>query len=87
MRQLLREAIRELETETKRGNGPWWANPKWTWIGIVLVLVAVLGMTFWHLLGNPEMTHRPTQEVKSHQRLKPLKVLPHLLQSRNCLNL
>ena len=65
MRQLLREAIRELETETKRGNGPWWANPKWTWIGIVLVLVAVLGMTFWHLLGNPGMTHRPTQEVKS----------------------
>ena len=71
MAQLLKEAIQELEAETNKPDitafpaaGPWWAHPKWVWSGIALVLIAVLGMTFWHLLGNPGQTHWSANEGK-----------------------
>lgn len=28
-------------------------NPKWTWTGVVLAIVAVAAMTTWHLMGEP----------------------------------
>jgi serine/threonine protein kinase len=64
MRQLLREAIQELEAKQEGGGGFWWARTKWIWGGIALVLVAVLGMTLWHLLGNPGQTHQPANKEK-----------------------
>ncbi|MBI4766671.1 MAG: SUMF1/EgtB/PvdO family nonheme iron enzyme, partial [Deltaproteobacteria bacterium] len=71
MRQLLKEAIQELEAEKNKPNitalpvsGYGWAHPRWIWGGIALVLAAVLGMTIWHLLGNPGMTHRAANEGK-----------------------
>ncbi len=71
MGQLLKEAIQELEAESNKPDitafpaaGPWWAHPQWIWIGIALVLVTVLGMTFWHLFGNPGQTDRSAKEGK-----------------------
>jgi serine/threonine-protein kinase len=28
-------------------------NPKWTWTGIVIAIIAVAAMTIWHLMGEP----------------------------------
>ncbi len=60
MRRMLVEAIEELDAGTNEPaiSAPKskWANPKWIWGGIALVLIAVMSMTFWHLLGNPWKT-------------------------------
>ena len=91
MGQLLKEAIQELEAERNKpaittfpAAGPWWAHPKWVWSGIALVIVAVLGMTFWHLLGNPGQTHRSANQGKPAPQT--VESLPASSSAKDCPN-
>jgi serine/threonine protein kinase len=33
-------------------------NPKWIWGGVILAVVLVAAMTFWHLMGEPGKSHK-----------------------------
>ena len=33
-------------------------NPKWIWGGVILAIVLVAAMTFWHLIGEPGKSHK-----------------------------
>jgi serine/threonine-protein kinase len=33
-------------------------NPKWIWGGVILAVMSVAAMTFWHLIGEPGKSHK-----------------------------
>ena len=61
------EQAGEAPADTTARPRPGFQNPKWVWTGIILVLVAVLGMALWHLFGDPGRSSTPKEKAQTFQ--------------------